>query len=212
MALRRELVEVGTRVAYEDAANPRREGRVVAIYDDGRDYGVEWDEGYRFDDVAATTSDLRQSGWTLIADLPGNPFDGADVISIYTRIDAIRDGVLVPALDLTPDEPLFVRQAGWAAHVDLTAAVAALVTPTAREADERGQDVKGRLWDLLNMARTYRPAGADAWTFPCIFQLAGPERARWTKRAASKMLRLKVVLDEEPGHGRVATFMFPEES
>jgi len=140
----------------------------------------------------------------------------AEVISVYTRAQAILDGVLVPALDLTPDEPNFAREAGFNCHVALTATVAAIVRPTDREASECLQDVKGRLWDLLNMGRMYRPqrvrdGDGGTWLFPCIFWLAGPERERWTKRKASKTMRIKAALHAGDDGEVVATFMLPEE-
>lgn len=207
MALRLEMVEVGSRVSYEDMANPRREGRVSEIVDDGRSFVVVWDDEYRFDGVEGTESDLRQHGWFLLADLPGNPFDGAEIIATYTRLDAIRDGTVVPTADLVPDEPHFVREAGFAVPVDLTAAVAAIVRPTERER-ERGQDVKGRLWDLLMTARM-RGARVDAqeWQFPCIFYLAGrPD----VPRARSKTLAFNAKVGVEDGEAFL-TIMLPGE-
>lgn len=65
-----DRTEVGMRVAYEDMANPRREGTVVATVElggttpsghplpSGREYVVSFDDG------GETTSDLRQHGWT----------------------------------------------------------------------------------------------------------------------------------------------------
>lgn len=210
MPLRTDHVEVGTRVSYEDAANPRREGRVVAIYDDGLQYGVEWDEAYRFDDVAATTSDLRQHGWYVLADLPGNPFDGAEIIASYTRTDAIRDGVLVPTPDLVPDEPDFARDAGWAVPVALTTAVANLAIPTQWER-ERAQDVKGRLWDVLRMAATYGARrDANEWLFPCIF-LLGSAAERQLPRAGRKTLHLKAVIGPDDDGSPVLTIMLRDE-
>lgn len=222
MIPRIEDVEVGTRVAYEDGANPRREGRVIAILNDGREFAVEWDERFRFplvggnDPILGTTSDLRQHGWRQLADLPGSIFDGAEVIHTYRRIDAIRDGQLVPLADLVKDEPDFGRQAGFNCDVCLTARGAALVIPTDREG-ELGQDTKGRLWDVLNMARLAKPRSDSigdegaSWTFPCIFFLAGAERREWTARAAQKTIRLRCTLG--PGdHGEpVVTIGFPEE-
>jgi hypothetical protein len=219
--VRLDLVEVGTRVAYEDRATPRREGRVVEIVKlggetpgglplpSGVEYAVRWDDG------GETTSDLRQHGWTMLADLPGNPFDGADIISVYTRGDAIRDGVLVPVLDLVPDEPDFARQAGWAIPVALTTAVASIVIPTEREARDYHQDAKGRLWDLLSMAAMYGARrDADGVVFPCIFWLAGPDRVSsgLVERAQQKTLRLKAVVGPGDDGSPVATIMLPEES
>jgi hypothetical protein len=52
----------GQRVAYEDMANPRREGVIGTVLTDrwGTQYHVIWDDG------EDTTSDLRQHGWTLL--------------------------------------------------------------------------------------------------------------------------------------------------
>jgi hypothetical protein len=225
MPLRQDLIEEGSRVSYADAANPRKEGRVVEIIKrggetpsglplpTGLEYRVKWDEA----DDGETVSDLRQHGWHLLADLPpGNPFDGADIVYAYTRDDAIADGTLVPTIDLVPDELDFAQQAGFALPVALTSALAAVVIPSPREADERGQDVKGRLWDVLSMARMYRPRpipdDGATWIFPCIFQLAGPERGAYTKRACSKTLRLKCVLGPGDDGAPVATLMLARES
>lgn len=253
MPIRLDLVEVGMRVAYEDRANPRREGRVVEIVKlggetpgglplpSGVEYRIRWDDiPDQFDDsiverasalirsgtpqgkawrqaiaeARETTSDLRQHGWTMLADLPGNPFDGADVVSVYTRGDAIRDGVLVPTLDLVPDEPDFAREAGWAVPVALTAAVANIVIPTEREARDYHQDVKGRLWDLLHMAAMYGARrDASEVVFPCIFWLAGPDRvaAGLVERAQQKRLRFKTTIGPGDEGDPVATIMLPEE-
>lgn len=220
MSIRTEHVEVGARVAYEDAQNPRREGKVLAIVEDGRQFAVAWDASFQFpavggdDPVTGCFSDLNQAGWHVLADMPGSIFDGAEIISSYTRTDAIRDGALVPMADLVPDEPDFARHAGFLCDVCLTSSVAAIVRPTERESGECLQDVKGRLWDVLNMARMYGRgiASRESWEFPCIFWLAGPERAAWTKAKRQKTLALKVVLgigdDGEP----VATIMFRAES
>lgn len=58
----KEQVTVGeTRVAYEDQANPRREGTVVEIaLALGGQFVIRWDDG-GFD-----LSDLRQHGWSLV--------------------------------------------------------------------------------------------------------------------------------------------------
>ena len=53
-----QTTEVGTRVGYEDMANPRRYGTVTAgLNPGGRNYGITWDDG------TIDYSDLRQSGW-----------------------------------------------------------------------------------------------------------------------------------------------------
>lgn len=216
MPLRTEHVEVGTRVSYEDTANLRREGRVLEILEDGREFVVEWDPAFQFPahdltgPITGTTSDLCQHGWHIVTDLPGNPFDGADIIISYTRADAIRDGVLVPTPDLVPDEPDFARDAGWAVPVALTTAVANLAIPTQWERD-RAQDVKGRLWDVLRMAATYGARrDANEWLFPCIF-LLGSAAERQLPRAGRKTLHLKAVIGPDDDGSPVLTIMLPEE-
>lgn len=217
-------IRPGTRVAYEDAANPRRTGTVTDSC--GADqYRVAWD----FDDddapciacgasgaheygcvVGETITDLRQTGWVELADMPGSPFDGADIVSRYMRADAIRDGVLVPTSDLVPDEPDFARSAGFVVPVALTSAVAALVVPTEWET-ARHQDVKGRLWDVLSMARLYaRRTAADESLFPCIFVL-GTASERHISRAGRKTLTLKTVVSGGDDGEPVITISLPHE-
>src|SRR5438105_447681 len=114
--------------------------------------------------------------------------DDWDVIHTYTRKQAIDDGVLVPVEDLVPDEPEFARQAGWKVPVAMTATLAGLVVPNGHETGQ-GQSIKGRLWDLLNMARMYsRSQRGDTAYFPCIF--ATSHRANY--RAGSHTYHLKV--------------------
>ena len=77
-----------------------------------------------------------------------NLFSEADVISRYTRADAIADGVLVEA----PDK---IRiEAGWKIPVALTiAAWVDCVAWTSEDTKRKRcpQDVEGRLWDVLYM-------------------------------------------------------------
>lgn len=72
-------------------------------------------------------------------------FQDAEVISTYTRQEAIEDGVLVDISDLA-------GEAGFRRPVAVTRALFSSLEP--RE-DEKasGQDLTGRLWDLLNVLR-----------------------------------------------------------
>lgn len=63
-------IQVGTRVSYEDMANPRRSGTIAGITRWGHSQGVEQvgiggQAEYRieWDDGASDYSDLRQGGW-----------------------------------------------------------------------------------------------------------------------------------------------------
>jgi hypothetical protein len=52
-------ISVGDRVSYEDMANPRRRGMIVATGDAFGQYTIAWD------DDTTSTSDCRQAGWRL---------------------------------------------------------------------------------------------------------------------------------------------------
>lgn len=194
-------VNVGTRVSYEDMANPRKEGTVEAVLPSG-EYRVQWDEG-----AGETTSDLRQYGWYVLADLPGSIFDGAEIIAAYTQARAIEDGVLVPLLDGV-DEPALSKQAGFTAPVLLTRSLFDFVDANDREKDA-GQSFVGRLWDVLNMGRFAikgAPAGGSELDFRVSFHSLGRGRdsGRRTKR-----LRLVAGPDD---HGDLCIVIgFPED-
>lgn len=65
-----ENPRIGDRVAYSDAANPRREGVVVEKAESevgasrGSEYRVVWDDDGL--DSPETWSDLRQNGWVRL--------------------------------------------------------------------------------------------------------------------------------------------------
>lgn len=71
-------------------------------------------------------------------------FEGAEVISSYTRTQALADGVLKDASDLA-------REAGFSIPVALTAT--AWSEAVAWNPENRAlQDETGRLWDVVTMA------------------------------------------------------------
>lgn len=75
-------------------------------------------------------------------------FEGADIISVYTRREAIEDGVLVDVSDTA-------REAGFTYPVALTRTLWEDCVAW-NEADSRRQthqDEAGRLWDVLTCAR-----------------------------------------------------------
>lgn len=93
------------------------------------------------------------TGWVQagLISIDGDPVkqtaDGWDIISIYTRAQAIADGVLVDVSETA-------REAGFRCSVALTAAVYADCVAWSTEDTERQtyQDESGRLWDVLWMA------------------------------------------------------------
>ena len=87
---------------------------------------------------------------------------GRNVIHVYTRAQAVADGVLV-AVDQTT-----AREAGFTIPVALTAAAWADCVAWSEQTEAAktcgtGQDETGRLWDVLWMARwAARKAGPGA--------------------------------------------------
>lgn len=69
-------------------------------------------------------------------------FDESDLIHVYTRAQAIEDGVLVDVTETAKEAginyPVAITQAVWAEYVAVPDGV-------------EGQDESGRLWDVLFM-------------------------------------------------------------
>lgn len=67
-------------------------------------------------------------------------FDDSDLIHVYTRAQAIEDGVLVDVTETAKEAgiryPVAITQAVWAEYVAVPDGV-------------EGQDENGRLWDIL---------------------------------------------------------------
>src|SRR5206468_2575273 len=77
------------------------------------------------------------------ANLPGSPFDGAEIIYSYTREQALADRVLIDVSELAE-----AREAGFVWPVAISRALWEIVVPTDAEEAE-GQSYEGRLWDVL---------------------------------------------------------------
>lgn len=87
-------VKVGDRVSYDDMANPRRVGTVIAQV--GNEWRVLWDDeaGTR----SHTVSDLRQHGWNLVG-IPSLVFDAAEAQELTRRLAALPwSGMVAPSL------------------------------------------------------------------------------------------------------------------
>lgn len=169
MPIQLELVREGQRVAYHDVANPRRTGRVAEVdpANQWSPYTIRWD-----DDGTTSRTDLRQHGWDLLEEAvrldedgaAAGIFDGAEVIHVYTRDEAIADGVLVDVTETA-------REAGFTVPVALTRAAWEEAV-----AWEHGgwQDETGRLWDVCWMARaaglaaSRRDAASDRTRFAVL--------------------------------------------
>ena len=72
-------------------------------------------------------------------------WDGAEIISVYTRAQALEDGVLVDITSLA-------REAGFKFPVAVTQGVWGVLNPT-KELEADGQSWKGRAWDMLTILR-----------------------------------------------------------
>jgi hypothetical protein len=78
-------------------------------------------------------------------------FDDAEVLSTYSRAQAIEDGVLV---DLCKGElGDLVKEAGFKIPVACTAEVFADCINLTDAATRAGNDIRGRLWDVLWMLK-----------------------------------------------------------
>lgn len=101
-------------------------------------------------------------------DQPGL-FDDADVISTYSRAQAIEDGVLV---DLRQGElEALVKEAGFKYPVACTVEVFSECIELTDAAKRAGNDIKGRLWDVLWMLKNAirrAPAGMTRIPFTVL--------------------------------------------
>lgn len=79
--------------------------------------------------------------------MDANIFDDAPIIHSYTRAEALADGELVEL------DPKLCREAGFTYSVAVTRALFATVIDLTPAAKRAGNDVAGRTWDVLWMAR-----------------------------------------------------------
>ncbi|WP_458250666.1 DUF6573 family protein [Geobacter anodireducens] len=124
-------------------------------------------------------------------------FENADVISIYTRADAIADGTLVDLSGNFPDLCGIYRY-----PVACTAEVWALVEMAVSN-KRHGNDYQGVVWDILYMSQRGVIRRPDPAT--CIFQviITGTGRRR--------LHTLKVICGPGDEGEPVITIMLPHE-
>lgn len=139
-------------------------------------------------------------------------WDNADIISQYTRADAIEDGVLVDLMQHpTPEEPdvddlaELVRTAGFRWPIAMTAEAFGRYVELSPAAKRAGCDIKGRLWDVLWMMkqaiRRSREGGTELrFTFLCV-----------TERVRPTLCTLKLVTGPDDNGEPCMTIMLPEE-
>jgi hypothetical protein len=124
-----------------------------------------------------------------------NFWENAEIISVYKRAQAIEDGFLV---DVSKDAreagfkyPVAITRVAWGKYVEIPTGVT-------------GQDIAGRLWDILWMLRHYiKISSVDD---RIMFRLY----VRNDNRKA-KMVTLKALCGPGDDAEPVITIMLPEE-
>lgn len=141
----------------------------------------------------------------------------AEIISSYSRAQAIADGVLA---DVSAMRPQLVQEAGIKFSVAMTATAFAKAVSPILDYDEDEtpakslppcQDFDGRLWDVLNLLRwaSKRSTGGDTVRFPVrVFRQKGYEGA---KRTGVEVVDLKAVCGPGDDAEPVITIMLPDE-
>ena len=125
-----------------------------------------------------------------------------DLISSYSRADALRDGVLIEA------DPRLCREAGIKWPVAISDHLWGFVEPD-NMAEMPGQSVNGRLWDLLwlfSLSARKQNRPSDRISYRCIFLMK-------TGKTRSRRVTVSVVAVCGPGDdgAPVITLMLPED-
>jgi hypothetical protein len=130
-----------------------------------------------------------------------NLFEGAEIISAYTRKQAISDGVLV---DMTV-EPFgrLAKDAGLKWPIAMTATAFGEFVAVTDAPGHRCQDLSGRWWDVVFMFRRTR-------------REISPLEARWTLNVRdpdgrTRLKELKCVSGPDDEGDPCLTFMLPGE-
>mgnify|MGYP004027222707 FL=1 len=125
------------------------------------------------------------------------------VISVYTRAQALADGVLIDAGSMT-------REAGFRWPVAITAGAWAdcVAWDDADSERQTHQDQSGRLWDVLFMAAYAARANADAGS-ELLFELYRVPRDGQATEA--EITTLKLVVGPGDGGEPVMTILLPNE-
>jgi len=145
-------------------------------------------------DSAAVEADAGSQSPTV--DSGGSLWNGADYIHVYTRAQAIADGVLIDAGQLAVEAgfryPVALTSAAWHAAVAVSST-------------HSGQDEVGRLWDILNvlMAEIRSADGRTSRIDFCVDVAAENEKVTTVK--------LKSLCGPGDDPSPVITIMLPDE-
>lgn len=130
-------------------------------------------------------------------------FEESDLISAYSRAQAIEDGVLV---DMGQGEfGKMAREAGFLFPFAMTGAAYSRYVALTPMAERMGNDLLGRWWDILWMLRCrIKARGGDCesllFSFFCVVDREKP-----------RLCRLKSVVGPGDDGEPVITLMLPEE-
>jgi len=121
-----------------------------------------------------------------------------EVISTYTRAQAIADGVLVDVSQRMPD---LIQNAGFKFHVAMTSEVWRLYVEVPKGVE--CQDIKGRLWDILWMLRLAAKGNeSDTLTFKLYVR---------NDNRSARLVILKAVCGPGDNMEPVVTIMLPDQ-
>ena len=123
-------------------------------------------------------------------------FSDADVISSYSRAQALEDGLLVDVTELAKEQ-------GFVWPVAITHALFATIDPSENE-KHQGQDFTGRLWDVLTMLRNAMRRSKDnidTVNFDVLMRTSG----------AKKLLHLMAVAGPGDDEKPVITIGYPND-
>ncbi len=121
----------------------------------------------------------------------------AEVISMYTRAQAIEDGLLMNVTETAKEAgiklPMAVTQRLWAEYI----------TPDPRSVEHYGQSIDGRLWDVLYMfAFSARRVPGSEFIYTVRMVM---------KRALQRDIRIRAVIDGGDNGEPAITLMLPGE-
>ena len=137
-----------------------------------------------------------------------------EVIYSYSRAQAIEDGVLVnlndPSLTFRPGLNI-CAEAGIKYAVAMTVAAYSKTVSEPGTPLPPGQDISGRLWDVLTMFRLAAKRGGEEIRFPVTvvnWVCVGGERINRTKR---ETVILKAICGPGDSGEPVITILLPDE-
>lgn len=135
-------------------------------------------------------------------------------ISVYTRKQAIADGVLVdlcaPQFTFRPNLQI-VAEAGIGMPVAMTAAAFAKAVTQEGVALPPAQDLSGRLWDVLYMYKFRRVCGKETFLFKLHVWNWCERNGKRIEKAKHELVTLKAMHGFGDAGEPVVTILLPDE-